>query len=462
MNSDFRILLAEPDEATSILLRRALERQGFTVVTAADGANALERFTHGLFNIVIASILMPQRDGLEVMRDIRAMSPETQFILLADPSSMGSAAIGLKEGAFAYLLKPVEDLTLLTNTVERAAEVQELRRRVMVLPPEPVRPPDSQDLPVPTAIRMMTQSMREGKPLAETLHLLAQSSAYLFDAPHAAILISRNETGLQLDSAFGYPDLGTAARDFIETVGDAFPWRVASERGTLSDSSASGTHFVGTPLSAGNDSLGVLVVYPLRDLDLHPERIALLESLATQGSLAVELARLAQQNEKLSPVDPVSGVLKRSAFLDLADREFRRSWRFNQPITAMIIDVDGMHEINARNGEQVGDQVLHRVATVLRNTVRSFDLIARYEQDAFAVLLIMTDRVGARGAAERLRHAISSIGLNDTGGYSHITTSLGTCTYPREGCASIFDLLDLAQTAQRSATRNGMNQVYFA
>lgn len=462
MNSDFRILLAEPDEATLILLRRALERQGFTVVTAADGADALARFTHGLFDIVIASILMPRRDGLEVMREIHAASPGTQVILLADPSSMGSATIGLKEGAFAYLLKPVEDVNLLTHTVERAAEVQELRRRVTLLPPEPAHPLESQDLPVPTAVRMMTQSMRQGRPLAETLQLLAQSSAYLFDAPHAAILLSRNATGLQLDSAFGYPDPGTAARDFIQTVGDAFPWRVASERRTLSDSSISGTHFVGTPLSAGSEPLGVLVVYPLRDIDLDPERTALLESLATQGSLAIELAHLAQENERLSPIDPISGVSKRSAFLDTADREFRRSWRFNQPITAMIIDVDGMHEINARNGQQIGDQVLHRVATVLRSTVRSFDLVARYEQDAFAVLLIMTDRAGARGAAERLRHAISSIGLNDTGGYSHITTSLGTCTYPREGCASIFDLLDLAQTAQRSATRNGMNQVYFA
>jgi GGDEF domain-containing protein len=74
----------------------------------------------------------------------------------------------------------------------------------------------------------------------------------------------------------------------------------------------------------------------------------------------------------------------------------------------------------------------------------------------------MTDRIGARGAAERLRLAVSSIDLTDATGPIHITTCIGACTYPREGCASIFDLLDLAQTAQRSARRNGINQAFFA
>lgn len=459
MDSHPHILLADPDDALRAAARRAFEKLGYTVTVAADGAEAFARLASETFDVVIAAMLMPARDGLEVLRHVRTVSPETQFILLADQGTIGSAALALREGAYQYLLKPIEDFRQLTHTVERALEFRQLQRRVGAADTLPAAPVAMANPGPGTAIPELARS---GKPLPELIQSLLQSAAEMFQAPHAVLLRSGSDVGLQLDSAFGYADPSSAAQGYLDSVGDAFPWRVASERATLVEPISATERLVGTPLATGDRLLGVLVAYPVPERLVDTPRLAALDSLAAQGSLVLDVARLAAENDRLDPIDPLTGSLKRATFLDIADREFRRSWRFSQPLTAVVLDIDGMNQINTAYGHTMGDKVLHQVSAACRSTVRAFDLVARYDADAFAILFIMTDHAGARGAAERLRRAVNSIDLTSSEGPIHITAAVGACTYPREGCASIFDLLELAQSAQHTARRNGSTHVIFA
>ncbi len=461
MDSNIHILLADADESLRTAARRALDKLGCAVTLAADGAEALAQIDSETFDVVVAAMLMPKRDGLEVLRHVRAVSPETQFILLAEPGAIGSAALALREGAFQYLPKPIEDFRQLTHTVERAVEFERLQRQVASLKATPTfaPPPPNTGINLPGPLTVQASA---GKPLPDLIQRLLQSSAELFQAPYAALLRSRGDAGMQLDSAYGYADPSTAAQSYLDMVGDAFAWRVAIERTTLIEPSSATERFVGTPLAVAGHLLGVLVVYTVPEQMVERPRISALESLAAEGSLVLEMARLTAENDRLDPIDSLTGALKRAAFLDMADREFRRSWRFGQQLTAVMLDIDDMTQINARYGHEMGNKVLHQVSAACRSTVRAFDLVAHYDEDAFGILLVMTDRGGARGAAERLRRAVNSIDLTSSEGPIHITAAVGACTYPREGCASIFDLIDLAQTAQRTARRNSSNHVIFA
>ena len=141
--------------------------------------------------------------------------------------------------------------------------------------------------------------------------------------------------------------------------------------------------------------------------------------------------------------------------------EFRSSWRYDQPITAIIVDVDALGEINLKRGHTIGDQVLREVAKVCANAVRSIDLVGRYDSDAFALLLLMTERESAKSIAERIRVGINAIQLPDAPSPTRITATLGVCAYPRSRCASIFDLLALTQEAQRAARVQGANQIVY-
>ncbi len=456
--SNIHILLAQPDDIERRAVQQALERQGWAVTAVPDGAEALAEFARGAYDVIIAAVTMPRRDGMEVLRQIKAYDPNAQVILLTDRLSVGSATLGLRDGAFAYLLQPIEDWRQLTHTVEQALELRALRKRDGQIGAAAASSEGAPSRPV----QEMMQATRDREPLPDILHRLTESSARLFDAPHAAILISRATVGLELDAASSYDGADDAARDLMQQIGDAFAWKIANERRTLIDILSPGQYFIGTPLLIRDELLGLLIVYPLRDNTADPERIATFEALATQASIAMEMARLAEDNARLSIHDPLTNTLTRAAFLDLADREFRRSWRFEQPLTAIVLDVDGMNDINLRGGRAFGDQVLRHTAAACRTVIRAFDLISHYENDSFALLLPMTDEIGARGAAERLRVAVGNLAMADAAGPVNITASMGVATYPRPNCASVFDLFDLAAALQRSARGRGNHEVVFA
>lgn len=449
------VLFADQDVVLCVSARGALQRLGFSVTLAHDGVDALERFDSEPFDVVVVNATLPMRNGMQVLREIKKRDRTLPVILLGDVRSELSR-LAPQEGASAYLPIPADNFDELVSAVDRAVMLREE-------PPAPEASPAAAPAPIVdesrqiTALRALIESVR-AKALAETIQLLLRASAETMGADHAVLLLADAEAGLQLHSSLGFSDQAAAAGDFVGHVGDAFAWHVATGRHTLIEYEPA-PGFIGTPLIVSGQLLGVLIVYPLASEPVDSGRVVWLETFAAQGALAVQLSRLEAENQRLSPSDPLSGVLKPSLFLDLADHEFRRSWRYNQPISAIIVDVDGMRDINTASGREFGDQVLRQVAMLCRQTVRSIDLVGRHENDSFALLLLMTDGTGAKSAAERVRAGISSIDLSDARGPVRITATLGVCSYPRENCASIFDLLNVAKEAQRAARRSGANQM---
>ncbi len=461
-----RILFADEDVVLCVSARRALQNAGYSVTLAHDGADAIGRFDQEPIDIVVAGVALPIKDGFQVLHEIKQRGKDTPVILFGD-ALPGQSARAENEGAFVYLPTRLSDFDDLISSIARAVTLLEENQ-----PAEPkadstqtAAPPPSDDARLIVALRELIESVSVVA-VPDTIRLMLKASAQAMGTEYAVFLQSEGETGLKMNDALGYADQDTAARDFVQRVGDTFAWRVATERKTMIDHAVvsegeAALGFIGTPLVAHNELAGVLVAYPLAGEPVRPAQVAWLELFAAQGALAVRLSQLEVENERLSPNDPLTGILKAKVFLDLADHEFRRSWRYSQPIGAILVDIDRMEDINSTSGREFGDQVLRHVANVCRQTVRSIDLVGRYEEDSFALLLLMTDRDAAKSTAERLRAEIGSIDLRDTRGRVRISATLGVCTYPRESCASIFDLLNLTREAQSAARRSGSNQIVY-
>jgi DNA-binding response OmpR family regulator len=99
-----RILLVDDEEAILKLLRFPLEKEGYTVVTARDGEEAIETFDRERFDLVILDIMLPGLDGLEVCRRIRAQSI-VPIIMLTARSEEIDRVLGLEIGADDYITK---------------------------------------------------------------------------------------------------------------------------------------------------------------------------------------------------------------------------------------------------------------------------------------------------------------------------------------------------------------------
>jgi DNA-binding response OmpR family regulator len=100
-----RILLVDDEDAIQTLLSYPLRKDGYEVVQASDGGEALERFSEGQFDLVVLDVMMPRLDGLETCRRLRATSTVPIIMLTAKAEEIDKV-LGLELGADDYITKP--------------------------------------------------------------------------------------------------------------------------------------------------------------------------------------------------------------------------------------------------------------------------------------------------------------------------------------------------------------------
>ncbi|MCD8241731.1 MAG: response regulator transcription factor [Lachnospiraceae bacterium] len=110
-----RLLLAEDEQALSRALVAILERSNYSVDAVYDGEAALEYLEAGNYDGVILDIMMPKKDGISVLRELRAKGSRVPVLLLTAKSEIDDKVLGLDAGANDYLTKPFHTKELLAR-----------------------------------------------------------------------------------------------------------------------------------------------------------------------------------------------------------------------------------------------------------------------------------------------------------------------------------------------------------
>jgi diguanylate cyclase (GGDEF)-like protein/PAS domain S-box-containing protein len=130
----------------------------------------------------------------------------------------------------------------------------------------------------------------------------------------------------------------------------------------------------------------------------------------------------------LAVTDSLTGLGNYRRILDVLGTEIERSGRTGRPFAVLLLDVDGLKDINDRYGHLAGGRVLCRVGDVLRLVCRAIDTAARYGGDEFAVILPETNASAAARVASRIRERMAT----DTA-QPALSASIGVAVYPRDG-----------------------------
>jgi DNA-binding NtrC family response regulator len=125
MGGKASVLVAEDDDLTRELLVKVLRRDGYDVVEAVDGADALEKLRTVRADLVLSDIQMAQVSGMELLDAIQKRAPEIPVVLITAYAEPGAAMDAIMRGAADYLAKPV-DIIALRTTVARALERRQL------------------------------------------------------------------------------------------------------------------------------------------------------------------------------------------------------------------------------------------------------------------------------------------------------------------------------------------------
>jgi len=181
--------------------------------------------------------------------------------------------------------------------------------------------------------------------------------------------------------------------------------------------------------------------------------------VSTGGFLMLQKEHADARAAWLAASDPLTGVLKRRAFDEIAEGEMARAQRNGLPLSVVLVDIDLLGEINARHGQLAGDQVLQATARLLGAGLRKEDRVVRYSGGQFLVFLPLVPGPGAVVVAGRLRRSIAETSIPIDAGELSVTVSAGVAARLDEGPESMDSVIGRAQEALALAKRRGRDRV---
>lgn len=163
-----------------------------------------------------------------------------------------------------------------------------------------------------------------------------------------------------------------------------------------------------------------------------------------------------------SITDPLTGLFNRRHMEDRLREELARAARHGQPLAFLLIDLDGLKEINDRRGHEAGDAALQAVTESLRQSCRVTDIAARFGGDEFAVLAPLTSAPEALHASERIRAILKQQGSGKGKGVVSLSVSIGVTDNRQGSVMEPREIYRMADKALYEAKERGRDRAVYS
>ena len=185
----------------------------------------------------------------------------------------------------------------------------------------------------------------------------------------------------------------------------------------------------------------------------HATLIAVVWVLACNVERLAATRAKAELMELQATTDPLTGVANRRRLDEELERLIARARRYDQPLSVVLIDLDGFKTVNDSYGHEVGDQVLVETVDRLQAAIREADLLGRWGGEELLLLAADTDHPAACALGERCRRAIASSPMQHAG--VTVTASLGVASLgPDDDARALLRRADLAMYTAKSDGRD--------
>jgi diguanylate cyclase (GGDEF)-like protein len=307
-------------------------------------------------------------------------------------------------------------------------------------------------------VRIQTEIATSNLGIDDVMSMVSQGAMELTNADAACIQLLEGDETVCVAGAGGAVDfigLRLPATDSIagecfrageilscgDTEADS---RVAREACRLVGSRS----MIGVPLLHGGTTQGVLIVWSADAHDFGGYETQLLGLLANTIAAALVRAELIDKLTEHAITDELTGLPNRRAWYERLDEALARAARSRQPLSILMLDLDGLKQVNDDQGHAGGDRLLKTMSSIWAGQLRTTDLLGRLGGDEFAVILELTDEPTAREIIERLDGSLdathrASIGLAVWDGTEDMTSLVAradTQMYERKRTRAAIDL----------------------
>lgn len=178
------------------------------------------------------------------------------------------------------------------------------------------------------------------------------------------------------------------------------------------------------------------------------------------AELKMTTAQVQSQSEQLKELsirDPLTHLFNRRYFDEHAMELYSRAVDGGKPLCVVVGDLDYFKEVNDNLSHAIGDEVLRRIAGLLRHNIRRSDVAARYGGEEFVIAFVESTEEQAAARCEELRRSIEQYSWHEVHPQLRVTMSMGLCGDTEQG--SIEKMLAAADSALYDAKRGGRNRV---
>ncbi len=211
------------------------------------------------------------------------------------------------------------------------------------------------------------------------------------------------------------------------------------------------------PLNSLSRCYGALVVESKDARSYADSDVKLVQKIVDAGSWALEILGLTEVTNAYVTLDETTGVANHKYFMGRVQEEVQRANDFGTDISVVMISIDSISEHMNRIGKEGCDFILQNVGRMIKNSIRPYDLVGRFDFNRFAVLLVNTTPNEASLWAEKLRKNVASNIINVESRSFSVTISVGISGAVNE--TSDMELLEKADRVLKKAVEAGGNIV---
>lgn len=214
------------------------------------------------------------------------------------------------------------------------------------------------------------------------------------------------------------------------------------------------------PVKIKDRTIGLLGIFTQSNVDYTGEELRVLTTFSTHVSIIIENGQLLETTQKLAITDEMTQLFNYRYFQQRLNEEFHRAQRYVHSLSLVILDIDYFKNYNDTNGHPMGDMVIQRVASLLKDSIRPTDFAARYGGEEFVVILAETDKKGSELFADKFRKIVENTPFKNEKNQPNkkLTISLGASNFPSDA-STPAELINMADKALYLAKQAGRNTV---
>lgn len=445
--SKVKILVVDDEDSIRQMLSLALKEEGWDVHEAKNGKEAYDSLETLRPHIIVSDINMPEMTGVELLEKVRAEFPKIEFVIMTSHATLDSAVKAVSLGAYDYLNKPFEDISVVPKKIEKVADKILLRQQ-------------NQEL-----IKRLKSAGHALKRLLER--------------------ISPLNSVLEMDK-------------LQEIVVKAFPLlfqddQVKASWWTKEESEEGKEQWVckvslppqddWKPVQSPDDIKALyqeprnLTIQSLRHKEESRDLIAfeaikpsLGEIFMRQVEMTYDKVHHHMEIASLANKDGLTLLYNHRYFQERLRQEMSQAQRQKSGLSVILMDIDHFKNYNDNNGHPAGDELLRQFAGLLSDQTqkstpegagrRVTDIVARYGGEEFIMILPFTFYDGAMIKAERIRKSVENFGFAhaDQQPLGKVSVSIGVSCFPQHA-ESAEQLIELADKSLYQAKKDGRNRV---